>query len=349
MTRRTFLATSSIPLLPADGGASQGTITEVEGVKVGHWTETRRPTGCTVILVEEGAIAAIEQRGGAPGTRETNLLDPANTVEQVHAVLLAGGSAFGLSAADGVMRYLEEKGIGYPARPGVRVPIVPAAILFDLGLGNPKIRPTAESGYKACQAAGNQPPLQGNFGAGAGATIGKMFGAERAMKGGFGTASVRLPNGIVVGAAVAANPVGDVWDHVRGKIVAGARTADGKRLADTMAMLRRGELPPERPRPAEHTTIAVVATNLALTKAETRRLAIMAADGLPLAIRPAHLPADGDTVFALATGKRKVADSARWMGIAGALAADVLAQAIVSAALNAKGIPGYPAAGEIQV
>ena len=346
-----------------EGWEPSGSLTDVQGIKVGHFTHSRRPTGCTVVLCEEGAVAGVDVRGGAPGTRETDLLNSVNTVSQVHALVLSGGSAFGLAAADGVMRYLEEKGIGY--RVGrVRVPIVPAAILFDLLVGDSAIRPTAESGYKACQAARGGPRTkleQGNVGAGAGATVGKLLGRERAMKGGLGTASLRLPGGLVVAALVAVNAVGDIFDYRRGKLLAGARTADGKRLADVMALLRKGQLPPFKPssrkqkqKQKQNTTIGVVATNAALTKAEANKVAQMAHDGLARAIQPVHTPADGDTLFAVATGKLKPAAGnapgflgAGSQGIVGALAAEVVAAAVVSAILHAKGIPGYPACSDL--
>jgi L-aminopeptidase/D-esterase-like protein len=339
LTQSSVLGTQSFP-------QPSGSITDVEGVKIGHFTETKRPTGCTVILTEEGAVGGVDQRGGAPGTRETDLLNPVNHVEKVNAVVLSGGSAFGLATADGVMRYLEEKGFGYQAG-RIRVPIVPAAILFDLGVGDSSIRPTAESGYKACQAAGATAPEQGNVGAGAGATVGKMLGPGRGMKGGFGTASVRLPNGLVVGAVVATNGVGDVWNHISGKLVVGARTADGKHLADVMALMRKGELPSMQPR-ATNTTIGAVATNAELTKVQATKMAQMASDGFAMSIRPVHTPGDGDTIFSLSTCRMKMSIDNRWLGIIGALAADVMAQAIVSAVLHAKSIPGFAAVADLE-
>jgi L-aminopeptidase/D-esterase-like protein len=329
---------STLPHVPA------GSITDVEGVKVGHFTESKRPTGCTVLLTEEGATGGVDVRGGAPGTRDTELLNPVNTVEKVNAIVLAGGSAFGLAAADGVVRYLEEKGFGYQAGK-VRVPIVPAAILIDLAIGDSSIRPTAESGYKACKAASIKPPEQGTIGAGAGATIGKMMGYGRAMKGGFGTASIRMANGLVVGAMVAVNAVGDVYDHLSGKLIAGARTADGKQLADVMNLIRKGELPGMQ-QGSDNTTIGAVATNAELTKAQATKIAQMAHDGYARAIRPVHTPADGDTIFSLGTGKLKLPMD-RWLGILGALAADVMAEAIVSAVQHAKSIPGFPALADL--
>ncbi|HZT31976.1 MAG TPA: P1 family peptidase [Bryobacteraceae bacterium] len=349
-SRRAFLRASAgaglaAPALDAaPRTVPRGSICDVDGLKVGHDTDARRPTGCTVVLTEGGAVAGVDVRGGAPGTRETDLLNPVNTVQQVHAILLSGGSAFGLAAADGVVRWLEERGIGYPVGP-LRVPIVPAAILFDLQVGDPHVRPTAESGYRAARNAAAGPPAQGNVGAGAGATVGKIHGLGRAMKGGLGTASWRLPNGLVIGALVAVNAVGDVVDPETGQILAGLRTPDGKALADTMAEFRRGASLAE-PAPGRHTTIGVVAANVAWSKAQATKVAQMAQDGFARAIRPGHLPSDGDTIFALGTGRLSLAES--HLGLIGALAADVMAQAVVSAILHAKGIPGYPAAADLK-
>jgi L-aminopeptidase/D-esterase-like protein len=309
--------------------AGSGGITDVDGIKVGHFTDSRRPTGCTVLIFEKGAVAGVDVRGSAPGTRETDLLSPTNTVQQVNAILLTGGSAFGLDAASGVMRYLEERGFGFHVG-NVVVPIVPAAVLYDLGLGDPKIRPTAESGYKACENATSGKVPEGSVGAGAGATVGKMFGPKQAMKSGIGTASIRVgKTGIVVGAIVAVNAVGDVVDPKTGKIIAGARTLDGSGFMDSMAQLREGRdvaLPV-----GGNTTIGVVATNAAFDKTQMTKIAQMAQDGLARAINPAHTLADGDTIFAVATGT--VATRANH-GAIGALAADVMAQAIVRAVRN---------------
>lgn len=332
-----------------------GSITDVEGIKVGHSTRTDRPTGCTVLVAEEGATGGVDQRGGAPGTRETDLLNPVNHVQKLNAIVLSGGSAYGLATADGVMRYLEEKGFGYPVGRGSNgtprvVPIVPAAILMDLGYGGDwKIRPTADNGYQACAAAVNKPPQQGSVGAGAGATVGKMGGPGRSMKGGFGTASLRLPNGIVIGAMVATNGVGDIWDHIHGKLVAGARTEDGKHLADIMKLMRAGKLPAQQPPRPENTTIGVIATNVDLTKTQITKVTQMSADGYALAIRPVHTPGDGDTIFGAATGKLKIAsaDLDRLLGMIGALAADVMGQAIVSSVLHAKGTPQVPSVSDL--
>jgi L-aminopeptidase/D-esterase-like protein len=330
---------ASLVARPAVAAEAARGLTAVEGIKVGHFTLKERPTGCTVILTEAGATAGVDVRGGAPGTRETDLLDPVNHVEQVHAIVLSGGSAFGLDAASGVVRYLDERNIGYDARVA-KVPIVPAAILFDLGVGgNPKIRPTAECGYQAAIAAASGPVREGSVGAGAGATLGKLGGPARMMKSGVGTAAIRLPEGLVVAALVAANPVGDVIDPATGQVVAGVRAEDGRGFADARTILRSG-LVGERPRPTEHTTIGVVATNAKLSKADAQRVAIMAHDGYARAISPVHTPGDGDVIFALATGTR--AEGAN-VGQIGALAAEMMADAIVRAAREATGVAGIPA------
>ena len=305
-------------------------ITDVLGVTVGHFTDTRRPTGCTVILARDGAVGGVDVRGAAPGTRETDLLHPSNLVDQVHAILLAGGSAWGLDAASGVMRWLEENGIGLHVRYGL-VPIVPAAVLFDLPLGDARIRPDAQAGYAACVAASRSLPSQGNVGAGAGALVGKLFGIERAMKGGIGSASLTL-DGVTVGALVACNALGDVIDPATGQVLAGARTADGASLLNIRNAIIAGELP--NPLLAgTNTTLAVVATDAVLTKAQAHRLAQVAHDGLARAINPVHTMSDGDTVFALGTGK-----SGRALGMMrlATLAAEVTARAVVRAVLAAR-------------
>jgi L-aminopeptidase/D-esterase-like protein len=320
---------------------AQGTgITAVPGVKVGHQTLDTRPTGCTVVVVEAGAVAGVDVRGGGPATRETDLLDPVNSVQQVHAISLSGGSAFGLDTASGVMRYLEERGIGF-ATPVARVPIVPAASLFDLFVGDASIRPTAECGYKAAAAATTGPVTEGDVGAGAGATVGKLAGAGRAMKAGIGTAAITLDTGIVIGALVAVNALGDIIDPSTGRVVAGARTEDGRGLADARVLVRRGAGAGPIGGAGQHTTIGVVATNATLTKAQAAKLAQMAHDGLARAVYPSHMPFDGDTLFALATGTHAGRVD---LGALGALAADVVAEAILRAATQSKGLPGLPSA-----
>jgi len=339
----TLLGTSTA-MLCACSMMAQSTkgLTEVPGIKVGHHTLAERPTGCTVVLTEGGAVAGVDVRGSAPGTRETELLKPVNTVQQVHAIVLSGGSAFGLGVADGVMKYLEERNVGFDVRVA-RVPIVPAAVLLDLAIGgNPKIRPGADCGYRAAGVASDGKVAEGNVGAGAGATVGKSGGGG-AMKAGIGTASLTTPDGLIVAALVAVNAFGDVIDPGTGRVIAGVRTPDGKGLADARKLLRSGQL--RRGNPGENTTIGVVATNARLDKAQATKMAQMAHDGLARAISPVHTPADGDTIFALATGVRAGAAD---VGTIGALAAEMVAEAVVRAAREATGIPGYPAARDLQ-
>lgn len=316
-----------------------GAITDVPGVKVGHFTDERRPTGCTVVMTEEGVIGGVDVRGAAPGTRETDLLNPTNLVDKVHAVMLAGGSAFGLDAATGAVRWLEEKGFGFPAGP-TRVPIVPSAILFDLGVGDHRVRPDAAAGYKACEAASTSPPAEGSVGAGAGATVGKLYGMARAMKGGVGTAAVKVGK-VTVGALVAVNAVGDVIDPRSGEVIAGTRSADGRTRIGLTASVLKGELPPGL-QPGMATTIGVLATDAQLTKAQAQKLAQHGHDGLARTIDPIHTMWDGDTIFCLATGKSGVTGN---MMALGAIAAQVMAAAVIRAVLHAKGvsIPGGPA------
>ncbi len=316
-------------------------LTAVEGIKLGHFTLSERPTGCTVILAEGGAVGGVDVRGGAPGTREIALFDPVNTVQEIHGIVLSGGSAFGLDAATGVMRYLEERGIGYRVGSNV-VPIVAAAILFDLGVGeDASVRPDAACGYAAAAAASEDPPMEGSVGAGAGATVGKLRGMARAMKGGIGTASITLDNGLVVAATVAVNAVGDVIDPATGRVVAGVRTEDGRVFADARRLIRGESV---EPTPGGNTTIGVVATNATLTKAGATKVAQMAQDGLARAIYPSHTPGDGDTVFTLATGT--VTDDVS-ISVIGALAADVVAEAILRAVRSATGLPGLPSVSEL--
>ena len=326
--------------------ASSGSLTDVAGVRVGHFTDTRRPTGCTVVLLPEGTVGGVDVRGAAPGTRETELLSPLNSVEHVHALLLAGGSAFGLDAAGGVMRWLDERGIGINVGPA-RVPIVPAAILFDLWVGNASIRPDASSGYAACDAASTEQVTEGNVGAGTGASVGKLFGIQRAMRGGLGSASLTV-GGITVAALVAVNAIGDVIDPATGQVIAGARTADGHALLGTMAALRTGEFPTAL-QPGQATTLGVIATDAVLSKAQANKVAQMAHDGFARAINPVHTATDGDTVFAVATGGSEIKGP---VTLVGALAAEVMATAIVRAvraatALRADGLPELPAASDL--
>ncbi len=343
--RRVLQSAVAAPLTAAAAGptGSGGSLTDVPGIKVGHWTSKARPTGCTAILTEGGAVAGVDVRGGAPGTRDTELLRPEMTVDSVHGIVLSGGSAFGLATADGVMRFLEAKGVGFRMGRNV-VPIVPAAILFDLGMGDGSIRPDAEAGYKAAKAASDSGVKRGNVGAGAGATVGKLLGPGRSMKGGLGTASIRMDGGLTIGALVAVNAVGDVVHPHSGEILAGALTEDRGDFADAAAQIRAGLGLGQAGR-AENTTIGVVAANVGWTKAQATKVAQMAHDGLARAIRPVHMPFDGDTIFALGTGGESV-DSSK-LGLIGALAADVLAQAVASAVLAAESLEGRPASRDI--
>lgn len=323
-----------------------GSITDVAGIEAGHHTDTRRPTGCSVVIAREGAVAGVDVRGAAPGTRETDLLEPTHLVQQVHAVMLAGGSAWGLDAASGAMRWLEEHGIGLDVGAGL-VPLVPAAVLFDLYVGDSRIRPDAAAGYAACAAASRVRPREGNVGAGAGATVGKLFGPEFAMKSGLGSAAVRVGD-VTVGALIACNAVGDIIDPRTALPIAGARTADGRTLRGTTAALLRGE-PPHPLIAGSNTTIGVIATDAKLTKAQARRLAVSAHDGLARAVSPVHTMADGDTLFTLATGK---ASGFPGMVVLAAMAAEAVARATVRAALAARGITtsnalALPAAGDL--
>ena len=318
-----------------------GSLTDIAGLRVGHHTEAARPTGCTVVLCPDGATCGVDVRRAAPGTRETDLLRPDNLVEQVHAVLLAGGSAFGLDAAAGVMRWLDEHGHGFAVGPA-RVPIVPGAVLFDLWVGDWRVRPGAASGHAACEAASASPPAQGSVGAGAGASLGKLFGIDRAMKGGIGSASVKV-GAITVAALIAVNAIGDVVDPASGRLVAGARSADGKTLADAVATLLAGGLP-ERALAGMATTIGVIATDAQLTKAQANKLATMAHDGLARTIRPVHTMTDGDTLFALATGgSGRPGD----ITVLGTMAAEATARAVLNAVRSATGLPGLPAARDL--
>lgn len=319
-------------------------VCDVADIEVGHFTDPRRPTGCTVVLARDGAVGGVDVRGAAPGTRETDLLEPGNTVQTVHAVLLSGGSAWGLDAAGGVMRWLDEHGIGLEVGPA-RVPIVPAAVLFDLHVGDAGIRPDAAAGYAACAAASRQAPAQGNVGAGTGATVGKMFGMAGAMKGGIGSASVRVGD-FTVGAIVACNALGDVIDPTTGRILAGARMSDNT-LADTTAQLLAGRTPGQI-LPGTQTTIGLIATDATLDKAQARRLAQVGHDGLARCIQPVHTTSDGDTLFALATGRVAAPPP---MTVLCVMAAEAVARATVRAVLSASTMKNgghtWPAAADL--
>jgi L-aminopeptidase/D-esterase-like protein len=303
-------------------------ITDVPGIRVGHWTDLEAATGCTVVLCEQGAVAGVDVRGAAPATRETDLLRPGNLVGRAYAILLTGGSAFGLDAATGVMRFLEERGVGFATQAGA-VPIVPAAALFDLGIGRSDVRPDAAAGYAACQAASEKRVAEGCVGAGTGATVAKMGGPGGAIKSGIGTACVELPNGTRVGALVAVNAVGGVYDPRTGAAVATPRATAvaGQPLGGT------------------NTTIGVLATTARLDSGGVNRLALWGHDGLALAIRPAHTMLDGDALFALSlpADDRPSATPADLLAL-GQAAAEVVAEAILRGVRAATPLHGIPAA-----
>ena len=323
-------------------GPLRDAITDVPGIRVGHWTDRRAATGCTVVLCEKGAVGGVDVRGGAPGTRETDLLRPGTLVQGIHAVLLTGGSAWGLDAAGGVMRYLEERGVGWAFGAGP-VPVVVGAVLYDLGLGRGDVRPDAEAGYRACRAARAGGVAQGSVGAGTGATVGKALGMERCLKGGLGTASEALPSAagdLVVGALVAVNCFGEVVDPASGQVIAGPR-AEGGGFVSTVDVLRGAE---QAPWGGESTTLAVVATNARLTKEYACRLASVAHDGLARAIRPLHTLGDGDVVFTMATGETAL-EPMRYLALE-ALAARAVERAVLKAVREARGLAGVPSAAE---
>lgn len=316
------------------------TLTAIDGLRVGYAQNLAGPTGCTVILCPPGTVGGVDQRGGAPGTRETDLLRPLNTVQHVNAVLLTGGSAYGLDAAAGVMRFLEAQGIGFPVSTGV-VPIVPAAVIFDLDLGDPVIRPDAALGEAACQAASAEPVLEGCVGAGAGARVGGLTGPELRCKSGLGSAAIDLGDGLRVAALMVVNAIGDVVDE-GGTILAGSRLPpEGTQFAGALNVLPF--MARMLPGGGTNTVIGVVATNALLSKEEANWVAQMAQDGLARAVRPAHTPLDGDTIFALATGTAGRAN----VGVIGAFAAEATAQAIRRAARAATSLAGLPAGRDI--
>ena len=319
----------------------------VPGVKIGHAHNLDGLTGCTVIICENGAVGGVDQRGGAPGTRETDALRPMHLVNKAHAIILGGGSAFGLDAATGVMQYLEEKGIGYDV--GVaKVPIVSGAILFDLAIGRADIRPDADMGYQACVNATETPPAQGNFGAGTGASAGKILGPHQAMKSGIGSSIVEIGKGLFVSAVMAVNPFGDIIDPKTQSIIAGTRTihkgpikigrsdyfADTLHLMTTFAGNKILAFSS-----GQNTIIGVITTNAKLTKEEANKVAQMAHNGIAMTIKPAHTMLDGDTIFVMATDKKK-AD----VNVVGAYAAECVASAIVNAVQHAQPVGGLPAA-----
>lgn len=325
-------------------------ITDVPGICIGHAQDEKALTGCTVILCEAGAVGGVDQRGGAPGTRETDLLRPLHLVEKVHAVLLTGGSAFGLDAAGGVMRFLEERQIGFDTG-YARVPIVPAAVIYDLGLGKPDVRPDANMGYQACTQAGKVPLQQGSMGAGTGASVGKILGMGQATKSGVGSASISVSHGLIVGALIVVNAFGEVVDPMSNKIFAGVRNPnlqpgsppETPLFIPTLDIME--QLATQRPisfSQSSNTVIGVIATNASLSKDQANLVAMMAQDGVARSIRPAHTLVDGDTLFTLSTGSLKTD-----VNLVGALAVEVVSQAIRKAIQTATGAGGIPCANEI--
>jgi len=337
-----FIFCVSMPPLALAGDAENTTLTAIEGVLVGHAQSKERPTGCTVVLFPGGAVSGVDVRGGAPGTREIALLNPVATVQKVHAVVMSGGSAFGLDAATGVVRFLEEKQIGFPTSAG-RVPIVTAAVLFDLPVGGkPHIRPDAAMGYIAAREASSTEVTQGSVGAGAGATVGKLLGGQRAMKGGIGSWAIRLEDGTIVAALVAVNTVGNIVDPKTGKPIAGCLTEDRRSIVDVGEVIRH-----RRGRTSfsgENTTLGLVVTNATLNQSQATKVAQMAQDGLARAITPAHTPVDGDTVYAAATGSH---ESQADLLTLGALAAEAMSEAILRAVQNAEGVAGILSVKEL--
>jgi L-aminopeptidase/D-esterase-like protein len=313
-------------------------ITDVAGIKVGHYTDKKAVTGCTVILCEQGAVAGVDVSGSSPGTRETDLLRPGNLVERVQAIVLSGGSAFGLDAASGVMRYLEERGFGYETSAG-RVPIVPAAIIFDLNIGDSRIRPGANEGYQACLAASGGKVAEGCVGAGTGATVGKILGVDRAVKSGLGTAGQKIAKDVVVAALVVVNAVGDIVRPGTGKVLAGPRKPDGSGFLSS-SELWKSEF--EEAAPRFNTVVGVVATDAKLSKAEANRLACLAQVGVARTVDPCHTMYDGDVLFALSLGDKE-AD----LNALGAAAAEAVAEAIIKAIRKAKTLAGVPAANDV--
>jgi L-aminopeptidase/D-esterase-like protein len=325
------------------GEAMQPTITKVRGIEVGHWTDLDAATGCTVIVCRQGAVGGVDVRGSAPGTRETDFLRPVNLMQKAHAIVLSGGSAYGLDAASGVMRWLEEQGVGFNVDVAV-VPLVAAAALFDLTIGRPDVRPGPEAGYAACQSATDGPVAEGCVGAGAGATVGKLLGPQFATKSGLGSAARRIAGDITVGAIVAVNAFGDVVDPANGKLIAGTRNPQGQGFVNTMERLH-GDLGQTMLGFSSNTTLAVVATDAVLSKEGANKMAQMAHDGLAQAIRPIHTMVDGDTVFALATGQQTKMPVD--VSVVGAVAAAVLAEAVVRAVNQATSLAAIPAARDL--
>jgi L-aminopeptidase/D-esterase-like protein len=358
-TRRQFGRVLSASALAASRGrrGSQtsanagGSLTDVPGIKVGHYTDVRRPTGCTAIIFDAAASAGVDYNSSAPGESQGVLLQPVSPVEGIHALFLTGGGVMALPASGGVLRFFEERNLGFDwGNPGLRTPIVVSAVIDDLSVGDPRIRPDAEAAHKACVAASSDPVAEGNVGAGAGATVGKMHRGRGlgGMKGGLGTASMKLGD-VVIAALAVVNAAGDVLDWRSGRIVAGARRADGS-FADSVDIMRgivsgtSGNAPLDDPALGS-TTLAVVATNVALQKTPLTKIAMMANCGAARAIRPYHTTGDGDQLFAISTGRLQRPDLE--LTVLGALAADVAAEAIVRGVRAARSIDGWPAVRDL--
>ncbi|PZC50919.1 MAG: L-aminopeptidase/D-esterase [Chloroflexi bacterium] len=322
----------------------------ISGIKIGHVTDLRNATGCTVVLSQRGAVGGVDVRGSAPGTRETDLLRPGNLINEVHGVLLSGGSAYGLDAAAGVMKYLEEKQVGYRVGKAL-VPIVPAAIISDLNIGNHEVRPNALDGYRACEAARSDNLREGSIGAGTGATVGKAFGLANATKGGLGIFSHEIEPGLIILALVVVNSWGDVVDPGTGRIVAGPRDRKKAGFINTMDSMVNPEstLDSNEIGAGNNTTIGILITNAELDKSQANKLAGRGQDGIALAVRPAHTMADGDTVFTLATGRWDGETDHRLLTKIGSIAAVVMSKAIVRAVSNADGLEGIPSVKELNV
>lgn len=356
VTRRAFATTLAVAACASRASTAQtprpaagGSLTDVPGLRVGHWTDTRRPTGCTAILFEPDAAVGVDYDGSAPGETSVALLQPVSPIETVHGIFLTGGGQFGLAAHAGVIRYLEDQKRGFDWGGSIRIPVVPGAVIDDLALGDATIRPDPKAAYSACEAASTSPVPEGNVGAGAGATVGRMLPRHTAggMKGGVGTASLRLGD-IVVGALAVVNAAGDVLDWRRGQIVAGARKADGSGFADIVEVMKRTLASPAAARdlihdpPLRSTTLIVVATNVTLTKTQMTKVAMMANCGAARAIRPYHTTGDGDQLFAVSTRRLRRDDVNVTM--VGTLAAEVVADAIVRGVMTAASVPNWPAA-----
>lgn len=335
---------------PQSSAQAAGSLTDVPGISVGHYTDTRRPTGCTAILFDSAAAAGVDYDGSAPGESQVVLLQPISPVERIHALFLTGGGLFALAASGGVLRFLEERKIGFDwGTPDLRIPIVVSAVIDDLALGDPRIRPDAEAAYKACAAASTTAVVEGNVGAGAGATVGKMHRSRglSGMKGGVGTASLKLGD-VVIGALAVVNAAGDVLDWRAGRIVAGARRPDGS-FADSVQVMHPIVAGTTRPGGVHDpalgsTTLAVVATNVELSKTALTKLAMMANCGASRAIRPYHTTGDGDQLFAVSTARIRRPDIS--LTVLGALGADVVADAIVRGVRAASGVQGWPGAAD---